>query len=192
MKIVRFKGIFYYSLHEEKTLSLSCSNTNSNKQISLKGIGKFILRSGCIAQNKELMLTSSRLQVAKFHMGGLLNRPQGNGLVNFSSSFKKLNISNGFLSYIKELNMSHIKFSQAIKKYAMFKVSKETFDRGIFDNIFRDVIMITLLIVFAVIIIIFTYYCRKYGMNACSRNEKTQKCVNVNVQKSKNVKIQKK
>ena len=51
--------------------------------------------------------------------------------------------------------------------------------------------MITLLIVFAVIIIIFTYYCRKYSMNACYRNAKTQKCVNEKFQKSENVKIQK-
>ena len=138
-----------------------------------------------------MMLTSIRLQVAKFHMGGLMNRPQGNSLVKLSSSFRELNITNGFLSYIKELNISHIKFNNAIKRYAMFK-SQETINRGIFDDITSDVIIVTLLIVFAVIIIIFTYYFRKYSMNeACFRNAKIQKSVNAKIQKSVNVKIQK-
>ena len=151
----------------------------------LQGIGKFILKSGCIAQNNELMLTSTRLQVTRFHMGGLMNKPQGNSLVKLRSSFKELNITNGFLSYIKELNISHIKFKNAIKKYAMFK-TQETINRGIFDDITSDVIIVTLLIVFAVIIIIFTYYFRKYSMNACSRNAKTKKSVNEKIQKSEN------
>ena len=144
----------------------------------LQGIGKFILKSGCIAQNDEIMLTSTRLKVTKFHMGGLMNQPQGNNLVKLRSSFKQLNITTGFLEYIKSLNHSNIKFKNAIKRYAIFK-NMETIPRGIFDDITGDVMIVTLLIVLAVIVIAFIYYLRKYGMNeACFRNAKLQKPVN--------------
>ena len=48
--------------------------------------------------------------------------------------------------------------------------------------------MITLLVVF--ILIIFTYYCRKYSMNACFRKDNSQRCVNVDVKKPQNERIQ--
>ena len=145
----------------------------------LQGIGKFILKSGCIAQNDEIMLTSTRLKVTKFHMGGLMNQPQGNNLVKLRSSFKHLNITTGFLQYIKRLNHSNIKFKDAIKKYAIFK-NMETIPRGIFDDITGDVMIVTLSIVLAVIVIAFIYNLRKYGMNgACwQRNAKLQKPLN--------------
>ena len=178
-KIIRFRGVYYYSIHERKTLSLSCENTNRNKQLVLQGIGKFILKSGCIAQNDEIMLTSTRLKVTKFHVGGLMNQPQGNNLVKLRSSFKHLNITTGFLEYIKSLNHSNIKFKNAIKRYAIFK-NMETIQRGIFDDITGDVMIVTLSIVLAVIVIAFIYYLRKYGMNgACwQRNAKLQKPLN--------------
>ena len=169
-KIIRFRGVYYYSIHKKKTLSLSCENTNNNKQLVLQGVGTFLLGVGCIAQNEEMMLTSTRLKMTKFHMRGLMNQPQGNNLVNMRGSIQHLNITTGLLQFISKLNHSQIKFKDAISKYAMFKRNKnmETSPRGILGDFIGDVMIVTLIIVIAVIVIAFLYNLRKYGMNdAC-------------------------
>ena len=117
------------------------------------------------------MLAAGNFKIAKIHIG-LMNVPLGNRKINFSSYNDELNISTGFFKYLEEINQNNINFKHALNNFKSLDNPKMSLYRGIFDsNYNRDIITIILLSVLAIIIIMFTVYCRKYRMNVCFRHE---------------------
>ena len=83
-----------------------------------------------------------------------------------------MNIGTRFLEYVEELNISNIKFKNALNRFTT------VYNMGLFIEVFwmiltDDIMSVTLLIVLAVIIMVFICNHRKYGING-ARNAKLE------------------